>query len=77
MPSLETYYLIDFENVNEDGLSGSENLRIHDHVYLFSTKNAPKISIESLTGFNSADFSSHEVPAGNLVSKHYKDKNSF
>lgn len=34
MPSLETYYLIDFENVNEDGLSGSENLGIHDHIYL-------------------------------------------
>lgn len=65
MPFLETYYLIDFENVNEDGLSGSENLGIHDHVYLFSTKNAPKISIEKLTSFNSADLSSHEVPVGN------------
>lgn len=65
MPSIETYYLIDFENVNEDGLSGCENLGIHDHVYLFSTKNAPKISIEKLTCLNSTDLSSHEVPAGN------------
>lgn len=26
MPSLETYYLVDFENVNEDGLVGAEKL---------------------------------------------------
>lgn len=65
MPSVETYYLIDFENVHEDGLSGSENLNSHDHVHLFSTKNAPKISFETLTHLNSADLSSHEIPVGN------------
>ncbi|MBD5088629.1 MAG: hypothetical protein HDT30_07430 [Clostridiales bacterium] len=65
MTFVETYYLIDFENVHEDGLSGSENLSNHDHVYLFSTKNAPKISIEKLASFNSADLSSHEIPVGN------------
>lgn len=64
MPSVETYYLVDFENVQEDGLSGSENLGSHDHVHLFSTKNVPKISIETLTRLNSADLSSHAIPAG-------------
>ena len=61
---VETYYLIDFENVHEDGLAGSETLGIHDHVLLFSTKNAPKISIGQLTNFNSVDLSSLEIPAG-------------
>lgn len=64
MSSVETYYLIDFENVHEDGLSGSEKLGSHDHVHLFSTKNAPKISFEKLTTFNSSDLYSHEVPVG-------------
>lgn len=61
----ETYYLVDFENVHEDGLSVSENLGCHDHIYLFSTKNAPKISIQTLTGFNDAHLYLYEIPAGN------------
>lgn len=65
MSIVETYYLIDFENVHEDGLSGSEKLGKHDHVHLFSTKNAPKISIEKLTNFNSVDLSFHEISVGN------------
>lgn len=65
MPSTETYYLIDFENVNEDGLSGAGNLGSHDHVHLFFTKNASKISIEKLTNLNCANLFSHEIPIGN------------
>lgn len=65
MSSIETYYLIDFENVHEDGLSGSEHLGSHDHVHLFSTKNAPKISIEKLACFNATNLSTHETPIGN------------
>ncbi len=64
MPSMETYYLIDYENVHEDGLSGSDKLNSHDHVHLFYTKNAAKISIEKVASLNSADVSWHEVPAG-------------
>lgn len=65
MSFVETYYLIDYENVHEDGLLGSENLTNHDHIYLFSTKNAPKISIKKLTSFNSTDLSSFVIPVGN------------
>ena len=32
MSTTESYYLIDFENVNEDGLSISGNLTKHDHI---------------------------------------------
>lgn len=65
MSSVETYYLVDFENVHEDGLSGSEHLGSQDHVHLFSTRNAPKISIEKLTHFNATNLYTHEVPTGN------------
>lgn len=65
MSSVATYYLVDFENVHEDGLSGSEHLGAQDHVHLFSTRNAPKISIEKLTHFNATNLYTHEVPIGN------------
>ena len=64
MPNIETYYLVDFENVNDAGLACSNQLGNHDHIHIFSTKNAPKISIESLSTFNSVDFSSYNIPVG-------------
>ena len=59
MPNIETYYLIDFENVNDAGLACQNPLGNQDHIHIFSTKNAPKISIESLENFNNIDFNSH------------------
>lgn len=38
MSDIETYYLIDFENVNHAGLSCSGKLTGHDHIHIFSTK---------------------------------------
>ncbi|MBD5476226.1 MAG: hypothetical protein HDR17_09665 [Lachnospiraceae bacterium] len=64
MSSVETYYLVDFENVHEDGLSGSEQLGNLDHIYLFLTKNAPKLNVEKLAS-NSITVSIHKVPSGN------------
>lgn len=64
MPNIETYYLIDFENVNDTGLACKNQLGSHDHIHIFSTKNAPKISIESLENFNNIDFNTHIIPAG-------------
>lgn len=64
MSTTETYYLIDFENVNEDGLSISEKLTKHNHIHLFYTKNTPKIDIKILNNLNSADLSTHKIPAG-------------
>lgn len=65
MSSIETYYLIDFENVHEEGFIGSQQLGHNDHIHLFSTKNAPKISIETLCHLNSVNLISHEIPVGN------------
>lgn len=53
MPIIETHYLIDFENVNENDLFCSNKLGSHDHIYIFTTKNAPTISFETLSLFDS------------------------
>lgn len=42
MANIETYYLVDFENVNEKGLESSDELGEHDHICIFYTKNTPK-----------------------------------
>jgi len=59
----ETYYLIDFENVGLKGLEGAEKLTRYDHVYLFSTRNAPKIDTATLSTFKRTNLLVHEVPA--------------
>ena len=59
----ETYYLIDFENVGLKGLEGAEKLTPQDHVHLFSTCNAPKITTAALAHFNGTNLLVHEVPA--------------
>lgn len=62
MSVIETYYLIDFENVSENDLSCSNKLGPHDHIHIFSTENAPKIGIKTLSAFNSSEQHSHIVP---------------
>ncbi len=42
-----TTYFVDFENVCDAGLLGIDNLAFGDEVYIFYSKNARKISIES------------------------------
>ena len=64
MAQTETYYLIDFENVHEDGLIIHRPLTSHDHVYLFSTKNAPQVKIAVLANLNSSDLNLKELPPG-------------
>ncbi len=59
-----TYYLIDFENINEDNLLCPDRLNQQDQVHIFSTRNVPKISIEVLAAFNSCKLFSHIVCAG-------------
>lgn len=65
MPIIDTYYLIDFENVNDAGLVCSNPLTPHDHIHLFFTKTTPKIGIENLSFFNDAVVYFHNTPAGN------------
>lgn len=59
----ETFYLIDFENVHNDGIANIEDLSKGDHVHIFSTENALKIKPEVF--WRKDDMvTPHLVPAG-------------
>lgn len=64
MSDKKNVYLIDYENVNEDGLEGSNKLTKNDYVNIFTSKNAPYFSIKTLVNFNNTNLYFHEVPAG-------------
>ena len=40
---METFYLIDFENVHNDGITDIESIKKEEHVHIFSTQNATNI----------------------------------
>lgn len=40
---METYYLVDFENVNNEGLKNIDDLSDTDHVHIFYTEYAPNM----------------------------------
>ncbi len=46
---METYYLIDFENVHDEGLANIDSLSKNDHVHIFYTNNALKINMDILS----------------------------
>ncbi len=43
---METFYLIDFENVHNEGLKNIDSLTETEHVYIFSTENAINIRMD-------------------------------
>ena len=49
MVYIETHYLIDYENVHEDGLSGCKDLRKSDYIVIFFTQNAKSIDMSYAT----------------------------
>lgn len=61
---IETYYLIDYENVGSDGLSGCDKLNKTDHIIIFFTKNAKKIDMSEIADHGNAKLDMIEVPAG-------------
>lgn len=63
---METYYLIDFENVHNDGIANIESMTKEDHVHIFSTQNATNIR-QDIFWLN-GDIKSHLVP---FVSNHW------
>ena len=40
---MKTFYLIDFENVHNDGIANIESMTKEEHVHIFSTQNATNI----------------------------------
>lgn len=61
---IETYYLIDYENVGSDGLSGCDKLSKTDHIIIFFTKNAKRIDMSEIANHGEAELEMIEVPAG-------------
>ena len=57
-------YLIDFENVHEDGFSALGRLGEKDAVYCFFTKNVAKISMSALAGIRSGQLHFVEAETG-------------
>ncbi|MBR1507584.1 MAG: hypothetical protein IJ619_06250 [Eubacterium sp.] len=64
MIGIETFYLIDYENVHEDGLSGCQNLGETDHIFIFFTQNAKNIDMSDISNHGTAVLDMIEVPAG-------------
>lgn len=57
-----TIYLIDFENVSIGGLKGADTLGQNDLVFLFSSRNAARLTTATLSTFNSTTLKFVEVP---------------
>ena len=58
---METYYLIDFENVHNEGIANIKSMTKTDHMHIFSTQNATNIN-QDVRWIN-GDIKSHLVPA--------------
>lgn len=61
---METFYLIDYENVNSDGLCGCNKLTASDSIIIFFTKNAKKIDMSEIANHGDASLKMIEIPAG-------------
>ncbi len=59
-----TYYLVDYENVNANGLKGCEKLGEADFIYIFFTKNAKSLDMSILSDHGKARIEMIEVPSG-------------
>ena len=64
MITIDTYYLIDYENVHGDGLTGCHDLVKTDHIIIFFTKNAKNLDMSDISDHGGAKLEMIEVPAG-------------
>lgn len=62
--AFETYYLIDYENVHSDGLTGCGDLGKADHIVIFFTQNAKNIDMSEISDHGEAELRMIEVPVG-------------
>ena len=58
---METFYLVDFENVHNEGLENIDSLTQTEHVHIFSTKNALNIRMDLVLS-KGIDIEGHIVP---------------
>lgn len=65
MSKIETYYLIDYENVNSSGLKGCDKLESSDHIIIFFTQNAKNLDMTDIADHGNSKLEMINVPAGN------------
>ena len=59
---METYYLVDYENVGSSGLTKCNALEKTDHLHIFYTENQKKIDLDIVDNHGKAEFETHKVP---------------
>ena len=64
MNIIDIYYLVDYENVGSNGLSGCKNMTASDHILIFFTQNARKIDMATIANHGTAELKMIEIPAG-------------
>ena len=60
---METYYLVDFENVGSSGVSKCDELSKTDHLHIFYTEKSKRIDLDIVDNHGEAQFETHKVPA--------------
>lgn len=61
---METFYLVDFENVHNEGLENIDSLSKTEHIHIFSTENALNIRMDIVFS-KEIDIKGHIVPIRN------------
>ena len=61
---MKTFYLIDYETVGCEGLSGCEKLSRTDFIHLFYTDNSRKIDLDIINNHGESKLITHKVPTG-------------
>ncbi|MBR5336957.1 MAG: hypothetical protein IK152_03140 [Lachnospiraceae bacterium] len=59
---METFYLVDYENVGSTGVLKCDGLEKTDHLHIFYTENAKKIDLDIVADHGDAEFVIHKVP---------------
>lgn len=60
---METFYLVDYENVGSAGVSKCAGLTKTDHLIIFYTENSKKIDLDIVDNHGAAIFETQKVPA--------------
>ena len=60
---MDTYYLIDFENVSSTGLTGCDSLGGNDYIIIFYTSNSKNLNLNVIKNIN-VSLTAKEIAAG-------------
>lgn len=71
---MDTFYLIDFENVHSNGLVGCKVLDTNDHLVIFYTENAKNLDMDVINNHGKSSLVMEKVPKGKQsLDKHLID----